>query len=101
MQPHDTSFVSSTNIDSSLFNNKVNLSDEEEIRKLENEINVLNKICLELNPYQKIPQKVQDQLQTFNILNFNDPFKITNTLLVLLDDAHEKLDKLKNKESLF
>lgn len=79
----------------------------EQILFLENRIQVLSDICSELNPYEEISAEQKMKLMNFNILDFSDPFKITNQLLVLLEDSIDELhllrplsDDEKNKEVL-
>lgn len=79
----------------------------EQIEFLENRIKVLSDICNDINPYAEISNDQKMQLMNFNILDFSDPFKITNQLLVLLEDSIDELHLLrpltneeKNKEVL-
>lgn len=61
------------------------------IETLELRIKKLGDICNELNPYQPIPSEFKLRLREFNILEVEDPFKITNALLMLLEDAIDEL----------
>ena len=67
----------------------------EKIILLENRIQKLGEICNELNPYLPIPQDFKLKLREFNILEVEDPFKITNALLRLLEDSIDELHLLK------
>jgi hypothetical protein len=79
--------------------NEVDLSDynplQEKIEYLEARIKVLGDICSEINPYTSIPDELKMRLLNFNILNLDDPFKVTNTLLMLLEDTIDELHILK------
>lgn len=68
---------------------------DEKIVYLETRIKKLEKICLELNPYETITDELKMQLLDFNIVDLSDPFKITNTLLMLLEDSIDELHLIK------
>lgn len=67
----------------------------EKINLLENRIKKLGDICNELNPYLPVPPEFKLRLREFNILEVEDPFKITNALLRLLEDSINELHVLK------
>jgi hypothetical protein len=71
------------------------VQNEEKILYLEERIKKLGDICNELNPYQPVAESFQARLREFNILEFSDPFKITNALLMLLEDTIDELHILK------
>jgi hypothetical protein len=64
---------------------------EEKILELKARIQKLGDICQDLNPYQAISPELKLRLNEFNILELSDPFKITNTLLMLLEDSIDEL----------
>ena len=68
---------------------------QEKIDYLEARIKMLNDICTEINPYESISDKLKMKLMDFNILELNDPFKVTNTLLMLLEDTMDELHVIK------
>lgn len=70
---------------------------EEQILNLKKKISLLNNICNELNPYKPICNELKDKLNKFHIIDFEDPFIITNKLLVLLEDSIEELHSLQAK----
>lgn len=74
---------------------ELNSINEEKIHYLEARIIRLGEICNELNPYQPISDDFKKSLREFNILEFEDPFKITNALLILLEDTIDELHILK------
>lgn len=61
------------------------------VNQLEERIKKLSAICNELNPYQPVDKEFQLRLKEFNIYEFEDPFKITNSLLMLLEDTIDEL----------
>ncbi len=68
---------------------------QEKILLLESRIKKLGDICNELNPYGPVSDEFKKRLREFNIMEFEDPFKITNALLSLLEDAIDELHVLK------
>ena len=56
---------------------------QEKIDYLEARIKLLGDICTEINPYEAIPDEIKMKLMDFNILDLDDPFKVTNRLLML------------------
>lgn len=68
---------------------------QEKVEALEARIKVLSDICNELNPYEKISDELKMKMMDFNIVDFSDPFKITNTLLMLLEDTIDELHIIK------
>ncbi|MBC7714898.1 MAG: hypothetical protein H7177_16240 [Rhizobacter sp.] len=79
--------------------NETDLSDynplQEKIETLEARIKMLGDICSEINPYETIPDELKMRLLDFNIVGLDDPFKVTNTLLMLLEDTIDELHVLK------
>jgi len=67
----------------------------EKIDFLEKRIKVLGDICSELNPYAEISNDLKMKLLDYNIVDLSDPFKITNQLLMLLEDSIDELHVLK------
>ena len=76
-------------------NSLVNGHLDDKILYLENRIKKLSDICNELNPYQPVSDEFKKRLKEFNILEHNDPFKITNALLLLLEDTIDELHLIK------
>lgn len=68
---------------------------QEKINMLEARIKVLGDICSEINPYTEISDDLKMRLMDFNILELSDPFKVTNTLLMLLEDTIDELHIIK------
>lgn len=76
---------------------------QEKVDYLEARIKKLSDICNELNPYEPITADLKMRLMDFHILDLSDPFKITNTLLMLLEDTIDELHVIKpfnSEESL-
>ncbi len=68
---------------------------QEKIDYLESRIKTLGDICTELNPYAPISDELKMRLMDFHILDLSDPFKVTNTLLMLLEDTIDELHVIK------
>ncbi len=67
----------------------------EKIEALEARIKILGDICSEINPYAEISNELKMKLMDYNILDLSDPFKVTNQLLMLLEDTIDELHILK------
>lgn len=67
----------------------------ETIEVLEARIKKLSDICNELNPYAPVDESFKKRLREFNIMEFEDTFKITNALLRLLEDSIDELHRLR------
>jgi hypothetical protein len=67
----------------------------EKIMELEARIKLLGDICSEINPYTEIPDDLKMRLMDFNIVDLSDPFKVTNNLLMLLEDTIDELHVIK------
>jgi hypothetical protein len=78
-----------------LESNLIQTQNDEKILYLENRIKKLGDICNSLNPYLPITEEFKMGLREFNIMEFSDPFKITNALLMLLEDSIDELHILK------
>ena len=68
-----------------------NLSQKE---LLSQKIEMLKAICAELNPYETITEEMKERLNAVGIFELNNPFQLTNTLIVMLEDAIEKQQSL-------
>ena len=75
--------------------NEVSAHLQEKILYLEARIKKIGDICNELNPYEAVNTEFKKRLREFNIMEFEDPFKITNALLMLLEDTIDELHVLK------
>jgi hypothetical protein len=64
---------------------------KDKILSLKVRIQKLSNICQELNPYEEIPLPLKERLAEFQIYELSDPFKVTNTLLLLLEDTIDEL----------
>lgn len=70
---------------------------DERIRELEELIETLNIVCSTLDPYRPITESMKAQIEDLNIAFTEDPFNLTNQLVVLLEDAVEELHSLDKK----
>ena len=70
------------------------LSKPERIQELSNVIEELNTLCRDLDPYQPIDTKTQEQLKRYGVFEIDNPFVITNKLVLILENAVEELIEL-------
>ncbi|EQC50343.1 hypothetical protein M899_2538 [Bacteriovorax sp. BSW11_IV] len=75
----------------------LNNEPEKRILELENKAELLKKLCHEIDPYSKITEEQKVSLETLEIVQFDDPFLLTNQLLLLTEDTLEELEELKQK----
>ncbi len=61
-------------------------------RELETRIKVLRSLCDQLDPYSPLEAETKNRLKELNINPINDPFALTNQLLLLMEDALEELE---------
>ena len=54
----------------------------------------LNALASDLDPYQPLSEENQNELKSLGVLRLDDPFAITNQLVVILEDAIDELQKL-------
>jgi hypothetical protein len=66
----------------------------EKITELKARIEKLSAICQDVNPYESVSPELQSRLAEFNILELSDPFKVTNMLLMQLEDSIDELHML-------
>lgn len=62
------------------------------MESLEQKIADLKKICHEIDPHAPISPGLQKKLAHYHITDWDDPFTLTNRLLVLLEESIEKLE---------
>lgn len=74
---------------------------DSEIIALREKIHLVSKICDEINPYAEMSEEMKDKLRSFGIYNFDNPFQITNTLVVILEDSIERLQHLNPTDPMF
>jgi len=55
--------------------------------------NVLKKLCHELNPYQDICSEDLEKLASVGITTVDDPFHLTNILILYVEDTLEEISK--------
>lgn len=72
-------------------------SKQKRVERLESLIEKLNTICSNLDPYNPIPSKMRAMIEELDIIKIDDPFTLTNQLVVLLEDAVEELHSLDSK----
>ncbi len=66
-----------------------------EILILEKKLEDLKMLCQELNPFAKISVEMRNRLRSFNLHEIDDPFLLTNHMIMLTEDTIEKLEILK------
>ena len=62
--------------------------------KLEKKIERLKYICDHLDPYTKKDADINERLEEFQLQNIEDPFELTNKLLLMMENTIEELEGL-------
>lgn len=71
-----------------------NLSTSERIQELSNVIEELNALCRDLDPYQPIDSETKELLKRYGVFEEDNPFVITNKLVLILENSVEELIEL-------
>ncbi len=71
-----------------------------EIELLQKKISQLNNICNTLNPYGPISTPMQEELSQFGIDDIDNPFTVTNKLILLLENSVDDLNKLIDEQKI-
>ena len=69
------------------------MKEEKSVEELKEQVKVLRKICGQINPYAPLSPRIKKKLASYKITQWDDPFALTNKLLVLLDDSMEELEE--------
>lgn len=73
---------------------------ELKLKKLELRILELKDIADEINPYGPLPLSMKEKLEKLGIPLSLDPFKMTNTLLLMMEDSIEQRGRLRRELNL-
>ncbi len=69
------------------------------LEELRVKVKKLNALVGDLDPYQPLSVEVQAELRSFGVLVLDDPFAITNQLVIILEDMIEELQRLETELS--
>lgn len=70
------------------------------LEELELKILELKVIADEMNPYEPLPLSMKEKLDELGIPISLDPFRLTNTLLLMMEDSIEKRSRLRRELDL-
>ncbi len=62
-----------------------------QITILKKKISLLEQLMKNLDPYAPLSKANETQLKKFNILNLNDPYILTNQLILCLEESVQQL----------
>jgi hypothetical protein len=68
------------------------------LSRLQKRVQELRQICDQLDPYSPIPKRMQKKLAKYQINELNNPFEVTNRLLLLLEDSLEELQTRQTRQ---
>jgi|GEM_PF-4887901 hypothetical protein len=75
-------------------------SQELVLQQLELKILELKDIADEMNPYEPLPLSLKARLEKWGIPISTDPFRLTNTLLLTMEDSIDKRSRLRRELEL-
>lgn len=82
------------------FKSETTLSKRQRTKVLNDQIRELKNLCQALDPFLPIEAGHQEILKKYQITEFDDPFKLTNRLILLLENAIEEKMKLEKEQTL-
>ena len=65
--------------------------------ELDQTITLLRELCDQIDPYATIDDETGKKLQSVSIMKWDDPFVLTNQLLLLMENAIEEQESRKAK----
>ena len=78
---------------------KALLSKNDKISILKNSIQELKLLCDQVDPFSEISDKQKSQLKNLGILDFSDPYRLTNQLIFITENAVEELLRLEKENA--
>ena len=84
-----------------LFSSLEKIFIENRLKLVSHKVEVLNKLCTNLDPYTNIPAACQKELNNLGIFELKDPFVVTNKLVILLEESVEELQELEAKKKSY
>ena len=62
------------------------------LKELNGRASALKEMCLKLDPYQPLTEGEIGDLEELGIKNIDDPFRLTNELILKMEDTLEEID---------
>lgn len=63
------------------------------LKELNNRASLLKEMCLKIDPYSPLQPREKEELQELGIKNIDDPFRLTNELILRMEDTLEEIDQ--------
>lgn len=70
-----------------------------DISQLKSRAQLLRQLCEDLDPYSPLTKEERDLLESLGVYNYNDPFQLTNELIMRMEDTLEEILKREGKET--
>lgn len=67
------------------------------ISQLKSRAQTLRRLCEDLDPYSPLSKEEQELLESLGVYSYNDPFQLTNELIMKMEDTLEEILKREEK----
>lgn len=62
-----------------------------DISQLKSRAQLLRELCENLDPYAPLTKEERDLLESLGVYNYEDPFQLTNELIMKMEDTLEEI----------
>jgi ribosomal protein L30/L7E len=69
------------------------------LEELTTKADFLKQLCLNLDPYAPMDDEQKQTLLGLGLKDINDPFRVTNELIMQMENVLEEIQKRQNKET--
>jgi hypothetical protein len=88
-----------TNLHESLNSSHIKLESDtiylqRKLEFLKEKIGTLQQICKTIDPYSPLDEETSESLKIYGVTNLDDPFQVTNQLVVQLENSIEELEQI-------
>ncbi len=70
-----------------------------DISQLKSRAQTLRRLCEDLDPYSPLTHKEKELLESLGVFDYNDPFQLTNELIMRMEDTLEEILKRESDEA--
>jgi len=71
-----------------------------DIAQLKSRAQLLRELCENLDPYSPLTNEERDLLESLGVYNYEDPFQLTNELIMKMEDTLEEILTRENSEDI-
>ena len=70
-----------------------------DISQLKSRAQTLRRLCEDLDPYSPLTKEEKGLLESLGVFDYNDPFQLTNELIMRMEDTLEEILKRESGEA--